>query len=777
MGAGCFAGGGHNRVGPARDDAQGTRDKGETVSRRQALNRSCTDVLFLLAYLAFFGVWIHFGVRAFRNGHWGRLAYGTDSFGNVCGTKGGPGGLDLTHAKKLVYADATEEIAGVPLGRRLRVCAAECPKPIVLCEANEFPCTSNSNFVCPYYKDGMAFGGMPALPNVSTRYFDQLENSIQSECATQAARVRSWREAGLLGVLPSDLSDALEASSESPAQCGRLLRSTSQIHGAGPCFPLIHNTTNVMNRCLPNEPAQDAGPLLPDALANGTVWSFASTPAPDFGGPNETTIDLHDVLGYGQMRIYMSDVVRGWSILLVAGIILGTLVSVLASVGLRCAPAPVLATTTALANGILIAAALYCYGKGGIISARKAIGTDLQVYNAIDGVVIAPAETEAWRVLAYVLSGFFAVAFLVTRMLKERASLRALRLFRAGTDAILAIPSVVVFPLYALAGLIVFLGWWIAVLAFLWSSGELELTGGEDAAEGTLPVVGASYAMKWDTALTIIMTYHLFGLLWTLNLVSGLGYVTVAHAVHQYYRSGGEVDAMARKPMQRACVDVLRFHLGTVALGSLITTMIQPFRMPLVYAMHKTKGRLDRGIYRYVLCFCGCIMWYFEKIAESANACAYVGVAVTGKGYAASALGVRRLLWAAPDDALAALPALSEMVVWLATLGIGALCGLAAFLMTNVTNYTDPASASFLSSQIMPTIVSGFAGFWIAKLFMQAHQVATTTLIMCYLEDCAAAGGVGGVSAGGMPRALAVALGEGTGDGGATKVQDLGGAL
>ena len=48
-------------------------------------NRGCTDVLFLLFYIAFWGLMIYIGIVGFTNGDPNRLISGYDFNGNICG--------------------------------------------------------------------------------------------------------------------------------------------------------------------------------------------------------------------------------------------------------------------------------------------------------------------------------------------------------------------------------------------------------------------------------------------------------------------------------------------------------------------------------------------------------------------------------------------------------------------------------------------------------------------------------------------------------------------
>jgi choline transporter-like protein 2/4/5 len=48
-------------------------------------SRGCTDILFLLFYIAYWGLMIYIGIVGFMNGDPSRLISGYDFNGNICG--------------------------------------------------------------------------------------------------------------------------------------------------------------------------------------------------------------------------------------------------------------------------------------------------------------------------------------------------------------------------------------------------------------------------------------------------------------------------------------------------------------------------------------------------------------------------------------------------------------------------------------------------------------------------------------------------------------------
>jgi hypothetical protein len=65
---------------------------------------------------------------------------------------------------------------------------------------------------------------------------------------------------------------------------------------------------------------------------------------------------------------------------------------------------------------------------------------------------------------------------------------------------------------------------------------------------------------------------------------------------------------------------LLRYHLGTVAFGSLIIAIIKAIRMVLEYIDHKFGDQIERSVIaKWVMCCCKCCMWCLEKVMKYIN--------------------------------------------------------------------------------------------------------------------------------------------------------------
>lgn len=86
-----------------------------------------------------------------------------------------------------------------------------------------------------------------------------------------------------------------------------------------------------------------------------------------------------------------------------------------------------------------------------------------------------------------------------------------------------------------------------------------------------------------------------------------------------------------------------RYHLGTLAFGSLIITICRIIRVILEYIDHKLK-KYDNPVTRAIMCCMKCFFWCLEKFLRFINRNAYIMCAIHGKNFCASAIDAFNLL-------------------------------------------------------------------------------------------------------------------------------------
>ena len=104
--------------------------------------------------------------------------------------------------------------------------------------------------------------------------------------------------------------------------------------------------------------------------------------------------------------------------------------------------------------------------------------------------------------------------------------------------------------------------------------------------------------------------YHLFGLLWTNQVIVGFGYLVIAHCIGQYYWTRGLREHMTNHPVLTGIRVALRYHLGSVAFGGFIVAVIQFVRLLLEYMDRKTKKMQKNNVAaKWLMCCLKYCLW------------------------------------------------------------------------------------------------------------------------------------------------------------------------
>uniref|UniRef100_A0A7S1SUR8 Choline transporter-like protein n=1 Tax=Tetraselmis chuii TaxID=63592 RepID=A0A7S1SUR8_9CHLO len=733
--------------------------------------RKCRDVFWLLLFILFQIGMLCIGGFAFYYGDVNKIMYGIDSMGNICGADNnwnGTEGPNLVSRTQLYYIMPYQILDALHLPWAKTICVEKCPGADDFCDITNHttvPCDTDAQFRCPYYM-GAEYDLYGFLPDVTdprdTQYFEALANTTKTRCEINE---------DAFGNATDLANDALSAT----ATCGDVYQSTSKLVAPsgqlGPCYPVFAKTVSYMNRCFPD----------PQALLDLAVEVGDSV---EVGGKSVSDI-VGDEIG-SNLQVYLTDLYRGAIIIIGCGMIGGCLLAVIWMVILRYFAGCMAWTAIVLVNLIMITGTLLCFQKSGLLGEAGAVGS--YITSAIEDQGLSeelnPAEDsrKQWEIAAWVALVLTILMMLFTLLMCRRIKV-AVACLKVASQAVGAMPSVLLFPLLPLMVEIIFLVYWLAVCALLYSSGEIvmkyrgdppaeyfttpptdetpapDTNDGNDIGEtvdNTLSEVflsvdegfnvtdeqcyndpNCAYAMTWKNSLQYLGLYHLFGLLWTLQFISGYGQVVLAGSIANFYWYSGDKSKMPTFPICKAMANATK-ALGSIALGSLIIAVIQFIRFILEYVDRKTK-ELQGGsaALKYLISCLKCCAWCLEKIMKFINRNAYIIVGVKGTNYCSSAIRAASLL-IANVLRLAAVNTVGDFLIFLAKLTVVGACGVAAFFISGVQFFTDPVAHpdTYLSSPLVPIIGSVLCAAFVASLFFQVYEMAADTVLLCFCEDC-----------------------------------------
>eukprot|EP00930_Biecheleria_cincta_P098053 TRINITY_DN89740_c0_g1_i1.p1 TRINITY_DN89740_c0_g1~~TRINITY_DN89740_c0_g1_i1.p1 ORF type:complete len:757 (+),score=88.28 TRINITY_DN89740_c0_g1_i1:103-2373(+) len=236
------------------------------------------------------------------------------------------------------------------------------------------------------------------------------------------------------------------------------------------------------------------------------------------------------------------------------------------------------------------------------------------------------------------------------------------------------------------------------------------------------------------TARKMFLYAVVFSFLWLYFFHRALFSTTVAGAIsHWYfYRNDPERNAgtgrysqgyFFGRPVLFALGRVLRYHLGSIAMGSFLVAACHVPRLALEYATQQLKQETaPNPLAATVVRITGCCLWCFEKCMKYLTDQAFIQISVTGKPFCRAAVKVADLIVRHPVQA--------------------AMDSLASSTLEILACLLVPAAMVFSSSIFLPVngwgvCASTIAGlsYMVARMVAGVYDVVLSALFVCLIRD------------------------------------------
>eukprot|EP01106_Pelomyxa_sp_JSP_P018081 TRINITY_DN794_c0_g1_i3.p1 TRINITY_DN794_c0_g1~~TRINITY_DN794_c0_g1_i3.p1 ORF type:complete len:354 (-),score=150.37 TRINITY_DN794_c0_g1_i3:296-1357(-) len=234
-----------------------------------------------------------------------------------------------------------------------------------------------------------------------------------------------------------------------------------------------------------------------------------------------------------------------------------------------------------------------------------------------------------------------------------------------------------------------------------------------------------------DITLQYAAIYHIVGLLWTVEFISAISQTAIAGSVASWYWVKDK-SQMPHCPVWRSLWWVFRYHLGSMAFGSLLITLVRLFRWFLEWCDKRVKKAGKAAcVLRCCLCFLKCFAWCFQKCIQYFNNNAYIMIAIIGKSFCASGVHAIALRLNSPLRG-AALTVVSAFTLLLTRVFVAAVSALGASIWFY---YIDNLHYWFI-----PGLIVFVIGWVMAGVFTNIYDMAIQTVLLSFYEDESRAG-------------------------------------
>ncbi|KAF2885567.1 hypothetical protein ILUMI_20635 [Ignelater luminosus] len=294
------------------------------------------------------------------------------------------------------------------------------------------------------------------------------------------------------------------------------------------------------------------------------------------------------------------------------------------------------------------------------------------------------------------------VIAIITLVIRKRIPF-VTQLFREAGKSIIAIPLLLFEPLVTIITLIIVWISWFYFALWIESSGTPTESG---YGKVTFEQNDVIYFTYW---------YSVFMTVWMIQFVCGCQDMLISGAISAWYFASNK--NKLGKPILRSTYNMLKYHLGTISVSSLIIAILQFIR--LVIALLRRPLRALTCL-QYYLNYLERWIRYFTK-----NACIITSI----HGYDFRQAGARAFnLIINSITKVLAISTVGDYVLALAKLLVAAGATSLGYLMIR-----NKPELEYMWTII---ILMGVMAYIVAHCFFSVYAIAIDTIFICFCEDC-----------------------------------------
>eukprot|EP00347_Sterkiella_histriomuscorum_P005869 403354968 len=334
-----------------------------------------------------------------------------------------------------------------------------------------------------------------------------------------------------------------------------------------------------------------------------------------------------------------------------------------------------------------------------------------------------PTSSNLRNGLKYASGGVWLLALLyVLALLCLWKSLQiSLAVLEAASDFVGSNMRIIFVPiLFFILNIIVF-SCWIAGIILVFSVGDID-NGPE----------GSQYkTVKWNQNTRSMIYFMVFGILWILSFMIACSQFVIIVACSTWYFSHGS-DTQGNSKISTGFWWIIRYHTGSLALGSFIIAVIWAIKLIFEFIANKLRqtGANASMAVRCVICCTRCCISCVDRFVKFINRNAYIQIALTSENFCTSAMnGFILILKHAGKFTLVS--GIGNIFMVLGKMTIASLTTLIGFII--MENWVEIKEA--LDSPMLPLIVIFMISYVVGAVFISVFSTTSNTILQCFLVD------------------------------------------
>ncbi|KAG9511377.1 CTL-like protein 1 [Fragariocoptes setiger] len=354
---------------------------------------------------------------------------------------------------------------------------------------------------------------------------------------------------------------------------------------------------------------------------------------------------------------------------------------------------------------------------------------------------------KSFFALSIVLTCISLVILIITFMFRQRLALMT-ALFNETASCIRSMPALVIQPLWTTIVLIIFLAFWTTVMLGV-STVEDEIVYDASTTRFKLALpareiiwvnrANSSYRFSADTAtvsslesvkhkqpqiVKYLLCFLVLMLFWTSEFILGCQQMTISASVATWYFTRDKSQVIS--PICNS-IRVVFYHMGTIALGSMLMVLFKIPRLILCWLENQLKPLKEK--YACVNCTlkcCHCCFYLLDKFMRYINNSALSVTAIEGTSYCLSARVAFETI-SSNLGRIATIETVGRLIIFL-----GKVIVTSVVIIVGVQYIRFDQSIHFIA---VPIVFSALVAYLIANSMLSIYEVCLDTMFLCYAED------------------------------------------
>lgn len=576
------------------DDSENLMSQSKYPNIVLTTKRNCTNTFSLCIFVTFFVGWLVVGYQAFTTNNLKRVIFPSDSAGRICGIKQ-EGVYDLSEKPYLLFFDLTKCVSwtsfmsGCPTKQ---VCVKECPQ----------------------------------------KYFTYLQlRSIFSDVTFYKKMKKE--------IICTD--DNIKSNIKSFEDLKRYVRF-------GECIAYTVKSSPLLGRCLPSiatnlltstNNSKKQNLLLNDIIEE--TGKDIEIPEDEKFIKNVSSIYKNIKYKKGFIGSIIEDIyLAKWKILIF--LIFSAIVCLIYVNALRILGEIIIWGTLSIIFISLILGVAFCWHQYKILLDEEEIFNEHHMNPNMRSYFYMP---NTWKYMGCCISIIFIIFCILFLLVRSRIKI-ALLIIKETNKAICKMPNLLLFP---------FIPFSLNILCFL-VFGTLSIwisTSGKENCFRFINNNSKSFSFnlnetcdcdnvgtsidkychffnitKDEKIIRTMQFYNLFAYFWSTCFISGFHNTVIAGAIGSYYWTYNKKKNIPKNAVSSSIQRTLRYHLGSIALGSLIISLVKFIRAILQYLYNNFKGSKYK-IIKSLYCLLSCWFWILENFLKFLTKNSYIIVSLT----------------------------------------------------------------------------------------------------------------------------------------------------